>query len=170
MLLPAYCEIGDLGPPLGWSVLRKDGRRKSRKLVVRNVELPGRPPIQAGSMVALAVATEQRESLPFAVARIVKVDDESIVVQWYGKLSKQTMEKGVWRAGYFSSSRDEYYYSDRRSHYAHVPYTSVISKTRLTVDHILGHPFELTADQRVPMSVLREISQSGDICNVSRLR
>jgi hypothetical protein len=161
MLIPAYCEMGDLGPPLGWTVKPRQGKRKRDEQHVdcKTPQSETAPKLDIGTMVALRVEPDALENLPFSVGKVIKVRGDHISVQWFGKTNRQTMYSGVWHPGYYHPKDNKRYYRNKKLHNTHPPYTSEVSETLLTRSDILGRPFILTLDRRIPMSLLRSISK-----------
>jgi hypothetical protein len=165
-LLKAYSDNLDLGVPLGWSEsTRPEGSQGRLQQGETRVAEPRRKDgvIFEGDMVALRVASEDVEQLPFSIGKVLKVlDGGRIVVHWYGTSNPNMLS--TWKPGYVQSSVNKRYYHSSRLHPSHPPYTSDDTSTDLVVrDHLVGHPFQLTDDLRLPSSILRAAAQDSQV-------
>jgi hypothetical protein len=112
-------------------------------------------------MVALLVAPDKIENMPFAVGKITFVEGNLLQVRWYGTRNGNVV--GAWRPGHYQPSDNRRYYSERRDHSSHLPLTSDVTETVLTVSHIIGSPFTLNRRDAIPSSVLAAVSVCPDI-------
>jgi hypothetical protein len=158
-LIPAYHDMGDLGDPLGWKIPSQDdinsafsSENTPRVISNNNYTIP----LNEGDMVCLHVEPDA-EGSPFAVGKIYNIEDDSIKVHWYGHYSKSPVSSS-WQPG-FCQSDGRPYYGNRR-HKSHNKFTSVGTECELTRSHIIGPPFTLTKTGRIPMRVLRAVSDS----------
>ena len=119
------------------------------------------PTIQLGDMVALRVAIDPLEPIPFAVGEVIKLENDNLVVWWYGNAHCNV--QGSWRPGYYQPADNRRYYSERRLRPDHPRYTSVTSETTLSLTNVIGAPFQLNRRNALPMSVLHEASACPDV-------
>jgi transposase InsO family protein len=172
-LVPAHHDCSDLGLPLGW----RAGQRKGRpgtfsppvdpSLVDPGVSQPGEdasasPALKLGDMVALQVEPDELEKIPFAVGEVISLEGHRLTVWWYGNSHGNVL--GAWRPGYVQSSDNRRYYDDRKLHPSHSRYTSAMTETALTRDHVIGTPFELNRRNALPMHVLKAVTDHPDVC------
>ena len=157
-LLKAYKDNLDLGEPLGWSKPAQTGLEHDDSL--DGAEQQNRKPgvVFEGDMVALRVASEDVEQLPFSVGKVLQINQGgNIVVQWFGTTNPNMLS--TWKPGYVQKSVNKRYYHSSRLHHSHPPYTSKDTGTPLVIsEHVIGAPFSLNEDLRLPVSVLRAAS------------
>jgi transposase InsO family protein len=103
---------------------------------------------------------------PFAVAKILTIKDGDYTVQWYGNSHKNMT--GTWKPGWIDPR-------DRRAYHAAKPkgntkradliYTnrSPGATSKIRLDNITFYDFDLTDSDRLPIKILRQISESKDI-------
>ena len=114
-------------------------------------------------MVALRMAPDPNEPLPFAVGEIIRIDGSKIAVRWFGQARQNASMMGIWKPGYVDGGDNKRYYHHRKLHKNHEPYTSSVLESELTLDDILCQPFQLTNSKKIPPSVLRTISRDSTI-------
>ena len=162
-LLKAYDDNLDLGVPLGWSRPAQTGLTHNEAL--DGPEPQGRRPgvVFEGDMVAVRVASEGIENLPFSVGKVVKLlDGGRITLHWYGTSNPNMLS--TWKPGYVQHSLNKRYYHSSRLHPSHPPYTSADTDTELVIkDHLIGSPFQLNDDLRLPASILRAAAADSNI-------
>jgi hypothetical protein len=152
----------DLGPPLRPSMGPKTDKAGAGE------RSQGNPPqakttYKVGDLVLLMVEPDSVENMPFAVGKILTLQAGGLItVWWYG--NGRGNVHGAWRTGYYQATSDQRrYYDDRKLHVRHERYTSVTSDTKLTVDDIIGEPFELTKGRTLPMKVLNAVSKHTEV-------
>jgi len=162
-LVPAYDDLGDLGPPLGQRA--EDNQTKTEK---ENYDTwySGKDHenhrFQRGHLVALKV-DPNKKGIPFSVGKITNIQSNGkLEVQWFGTYGTN-IKSCVWRQGFHQHSTKQVYYADKKLHSSHPIYTSKEDIDLDTKSHILSFPFHLTEDGRVPMMVLRYISKRDQI-------
>ena len=69
----------------------------------------------------------------------------------------------TWAPGYVLKNENKRYYRPKPLHYTHPPYTNMISETVLEVSDVIGLPFQLDAELRIPASVLRAAAAHPDV-------
>ena len=108
--------------------------------------------------MALRVASEDVEQLPFSVGKVLQINQGgNIVVQWFGTTNPNMLS--TWKPGYVQKNVNTRYYHSSRLHHSHPPYTSKDTGTPLVIsEHVIGAPFSLNEDLRLPVSVLRAAS------------
>jgi transposase InsO family protein len=173
LLLPARADCSDLGQPLGWPKSKKTNARRAQPTAPppsrprrgkptpppadATVHEPTPPTIAAGDMVALEVAPDALEKMPFAVGKVLSIHGDRLTVWWYGNAHGNVL--GAWRTGYYeSTTSNRRYYSDRRLSPSHQRYTSTTSETELAVSAVIGAPFHLNRRNAIPNAVLRAAS------------
>jgi hypothetical protein len=112
-------------------------------------------------MVALEVAPDLLEKMPFAMGEIISVEGDQLVVWWYGNAHGNVL--GAWRSGYFQPGDNRRYYSDKRLHSSHPRYTSVTSETQLSVSDVIGTSFRLNRRNALPRAVLKAVSNRPNV-------
>jgi transposase InsO family protein len=174
-LVPVHHECSDLGLPLGWSGLsvHHPSSNQSDDTFLEPssfpptfprhsvVSAPTPPSPSVGDMVALLVAPDAVEQMPFAVGQILSKENNVLQVRWYGTRSGNVL--GAWRPGFYQPSDDRRYYSDRRDHFSHLPLTSEVTETILTIDHVIGVGFSLNRRDAIPASILAAVSACEEI-------
>jgi hypothetical protein len=112
LLVPARQDCPDLGDPLGWPEVVNAGpaKRTTRSAAKRKrSEAPAQeepaggenadPPTAlhpaVGDMVALEVAPDLLEKVPFAVGKVISTTGDQLVVWWYGNAHGNVL--GAWR-------------------------------------------------------------------------
>jgi hypothetical protein len=162
-LLPADDNNLDLGEPLGW--LNPDITGFERDDALDNSEpQEGREPgeIFEGDMVALRVEPDEAEKLPFAIGKVLRVSDEGkLDIHWYGSDSNNMLS--VWAPGFIFQRENKRYYKPKPLHPSHPPYTNTSSETVLYVSDVIGTPFQLDAELRIPTSILRAAAAHPDV-------
>lgn len=152
----ALHEDLDLGPPLGWQSVRL------QPAVPENPSPEQlREQLTVGQMVAVRVASEELEKLPFSIGEVTQINkgEGNFIVQWYG--TRLHKIGGVWKPG-FEQKDGRYYYSEKRLHRAHRPYTSKTTETLLEFDDIIGRPFALH-NKRIPKFILKAASEDDQV-------
>jgi exodeoxyribonuclease III len=153
----------DLGPPLGSH--KADNARETTQNDGRDGTHANQPleTYKVGNLVALLVAPDSVENMPFAVGEIISLQiDGSMTVWWYG--NGRGNVRGAWRTGYYQATSDQRrYYDDRRLHPQHKRYTSATSSTTLDGSDIVGEAFELTKGRNIPMKILNILSKHPDV-------
>ena len=162
-LLPADDNNLDFGEPLGW--LNPDITGFERDDALDNSEpQEGRKPgeIFEGDMVALRVEPDEAEKLPFAIGKVLRVSDEGkLDIHWYGSDSNNMLS--VWAPGFIFQRENKRYYKPKPLHPSHPPYTNTSSETVLYVSDVIGTPFQLDAELRIPTSILRAAAAHPDV-------
>lgn len=170
-LLPVSHDNGDLGTPLGWRKPATTGFEHNDQYDGEAPETRKEGVIFEGDMVAVKVASESVEQLPFSVGKVLCVRPEGrLLLHWYGTTNNNML--ATWKPGYVQASANKRYYRNSRLHPSHPPYTSDDTDTELTVADVLGTPFQLDPNFRLPVAVLRAAAEDSDVefCLPAELR
>ena len=113
-------------------------------------------------MVALCVEPEEAENLPFAIGKVLRVSDKGkLDIHWYGSDNNNMLS--TWTPGYIFEKENKRYYKPKPLHHSHPPYTNLASETVLYVSDVIGLPFQLDAELRIPNPVLRAAAAHPDV-------
>ena len=162
-LLPANDNNLDLGEPLGWLNPDRTGFEQDDALDGGD-PITDRDPgaIFEGDMVALCVEPDLAEKLPFAIGKVLRVSDKKVLdIHWYGSNNNSMLS--TWAPGYILKSENKRYYKPKPLHHTHLPYTNMVSETVLNVSDVIGLPFQLDAELRIPSAVLRAAAAHPDV-------
>lgn len=163
-LVLADNNCGDVGPALGWGTGADEIREQPTRLPERPSDLAQASNVVVGDVVALRMEPDEVENLPFAVGEVVDRDGDSIVVWWYGPTGRgENKLTGVWKPGFVDPKDNKRYYRNRKLHNSHPSYTSTLSETHLTVEDILGRPFQLVDGKKIPSSILATASADPSV-------
>jgi hypothetical protein len=168
VLVPVCSDCGDLGLPFGWPE-DKPKATPNQTLAADSAKMDitpsqGRPPLRVGDMVAIEVAPDTLEKMPFAVGQVITLSDDgsdSMTVWWYG--NGYGNPHGAWRPGYYDPKDNHRYYSTRRQHTSHPRYTNMTSETVLTTASIIGTSFHLNRRDGLPYKVLLAASENTSV-------
>jgi hypothetical protein len=114
---------------------------------------------EVGDLVAIRM---ENSNLPFEVARILAITDNSLHLQWYGNHNDNL--KGTQRPGWLQRLQvnrkmiTKHYYRKTRRHFSDLPYTDQTCKTTITQKHVIIAAFKLTPEERIPAHVFEAIA------------
>jgi hypothetical protein len=156
-LVLAEQDCGDLSPALGWGKEDDELREQPTQLPMPVPDATLAAGVVVGDMVAIRVEPDV-ENLPFAVGEVIDVKDSSISVWWYGPTGRASNIFGVWKPGFVDPRDNKRYYRKNKIHHSHPSYTSIASETNLSVDDIIGRPFQLVKGKKIPPTILKTAS------------
>lgn len=111
----------------------------------------------------LAIIRLDKKTEPFAVAKLLKKDEGTWTVQWYGNSSRNVL--GVHHPGFIDSKDGRPYHSRTPMAPSHKVYTnhSDWGKVKVHRSNIRYYDFKLTSSGRLSMQMLRLLSADNDI-------
>ena len=162
-LVLANNDNSDLGEPLGWMNPDRTGFEQDDTLDDSNVVDDRKMgEVFEGDMVALCVEPDPIEKLPFSIGKILRVSDTGVLdVHWFGSNNNSMLS--TWAPGYVQKNENKRYYRQKPLHHSHPPYTNSLSETVLTVRDIIGSPFQLNPELRIPSFVLRAAAAHPEV-------
>jgi transposase InsO family protein len=99
------------------------------------------------------------DGVPFYVGRVVSREGEALTVQWFGSLHRALL--GTYKPGWLDRRGEPYWADKARGHPK--PYLNHDDGMSLAGNHVVAHAFQLTAGHKLPMSLLRFLSNAEDI-------
>jgi hypothetical protein len=162
-LFLADYDCGDVGPALGWGPDADDLREQPSIIPDAPDDSSLVSRVIVGDMVALRVASDSYENLPFSVGEVIRKKSDTLVVWWYGPAGRGSNISGVWKRGFVDPKDNKRYYHNKRLHRNHSPYTSEDTETELDASHVVGRPFSLVNGKKLPTAILRAASQDPTI-------
>jgi hypothetical protein len=137
---------------------------------------------EMGDMVVLRLEASEEQPAPFAVGQILAVrDQEEVMLQWYGN-STESWEN-TFRPGWLESraaakrgkrSEQPHHYYAERPRYGNRNaarlYTTDTTITTIKMSHLVCWGFELTHEDRLPLTVRRTLHNDPEIAWTIPLR
>ena len=98
---------------------------------------------------------------PFGIGKVTQTSEEGFLeFQWYSNRANNV--RGTFLPGWMNKKGD-CYYSERPRHASHEPFTATDTDTRVLNKDVIISNFELTEGQRLQVSTLRAIGESGEV-------
>jgi exodeoxyribonuclease III len=151
----------DLRPACGEEAREEDIEPSQVEIDAGDSIIEGGKP-KVGDMVVIGCEPDEIEKIPWAVAKVMARNEQGgMTVWWYG--NNYGRLTSAWRRGYYQTSDQRRYYKEKKDHRSHLPYTSEVSNSPIYDDHVIVHGFQLTQEDKVPISVLTKISACPDV-------
>ena len=117
--------------------------------------------IVVGALCIVRLQVDEDNSMPWAVGKLLRVENEQVLVQWFGNAFQDVLRKQ--QPGWRDPRDRRVYYRRGRIHGSHEPYVNLHDNLRLTCSHLYTAGFDLTNTGHVPRVVLRFLSAHPDI-------
>ena len=99
------------------------------------------------------VISENIEGRSFSIGEVLQVEGADLTLHWLGTYSRNPLE-GEWRKSYMDKSDNKIRHSGRASG---KPYDSWETAHWVTIFDIIGEPFQLTAKNKLPKTVIDHV-------------